>query len=109
VTPQELAVAVAGVLGEHASPAIMIVIAGCASLTATAVLWRHLAPGGQVTERLTEAADWETRFALLDGVFMRAAAGGPPSGPGARRGVEPTRSRPRRSRHQRTRRGHRLE
>jgi AraC-like DNA-binding protein len=33
--------------------------------------------GGQLTERLAEAADWETRFALLDGVFTRAAAGGP--------------------------------
>src|SRR5262245_21991183 len=33
--------------------------------------------GGQLTERLAEAVDWETRFALLDGVFMRAAAGGP--------------------------------
>jgi hypothetical protein len=40
-----LAVAAAGVLGELASPGIVNAIAGCASLTATAVLWCHLAPG----------------------------------------------------------------
>jgi AraC-like DNA-binding protein len=31
----------------------------------------------QLTERLAEAANWETRFAHLDRVFMRAAEGGP--------------------------------
>lgn len=33
--------------------------------------------GRQVSERLAEAVDWETRFALLDRMFTRAAASGP--------------------------------
>ena len=33
--------------------------------------------GAQLSERLADAVDWETRFALLDSVFTRAAASGP--------------------------------
>jgi AraC-like DNA-binding protein len=33
--------------------------------------------GVQLSERLADAVDWQTRFSLLDTVFARAAAGGP--------------------------------
>jgi AraC-like DNA-binding protein len=33
--------------------------------------------GGRLSERLAGAVDWPARFALLDAVFTRAAAGGP--------------------------------
>lgn len=33
--------------------------------------------GVQLSERLADAVDWQTRFALLDMAFARAAASGP--------------------------------
>jgi MFS family permease len=44
-TLQGLAVAAAGALGELAAPGIVIAVAGCASLAATATLYRQLRPG----------------------------------------------------------------